>query len=148
MAIKQTGRAVDQLREQVRRWQRLPKYGPGGSGDKECKKNWMLYINADAQPSAGSFTVTLTVNTAGETTQDVSISVSYNDGYPDIQAALEAEPDMLDSDNELIVSLTGGPIAVAGIGIRNLSTTSPKVQSITISNNTLNSGFPYVLPFN
>jgi hypothetical protein len=147
-AVKQTAMSIEQLRAQVMRWQRAPKYGPGGGGSEVCKRNWLVYINANAQPSSGSFTMTLTVNTAGETTSDVAITVNYDDGFPDIQTALEAEDDMLDSDDELIVALTGGPIRLSGIGIRNLSATAPKVQSISLSNNTLNNGIPYILPFN
>jgi hypothetical protein len=139
MAIKGVGRQVDQLREQVRRWQRAPKYGPGG-GACDCPEAWLIEIKT-GQPSTGSFlmSVDLTDGTA-------NITVPHNASRTILVGLFDGNETLADAN----VTIYGGPLSLTtGILIKNDRPDSSgqnggKVTDIYWQSSTFNTGEPYI----
>ena len=145
------------IRDVVRRNERAPTTGAqrrrqvpvvGGGGGKskkcECPLQWIVMIQQDSEgmPTSGGFSLDLSL--PDETF--VSITVDFDDNASEISAKLEADSDMLATDETLICQVTGGPLNVAGVVIRNKSLSEKRILEVLASESTLNRGTPYVLP--
>lgn len=127
---------------------RQPKKSGGGAIKKPCPDLWTLYPKSGAGGvvTSGDFSLDLKVDDGNGGVTDESVTVPFDATADDLRLLLETIPGLLDSNDDLVVTLRGGPLQRVGIVIVNHNATGQRILSIDWSDNTFDSGSPYVQP--